>query len=65
MTFYETVKNTIVLLFKRPIDIVAELVEDLRTIFIKTTEAVRPNRKFPRNHRVKQKRFSLEYKTTC
>lgn len=58
-------KNTIVLLFKRPIDIVAELVEDLRTIFIKTTEAVRPNRKFPRNHRVKQKRFFLEYKTTC
>ena len=58
-------KNTIVLLFKRSIDIVAKLVEDLRTIFIQTTEAVRPNRKYPRNHRVKQKRFFLEYKTTC
>ena len=58
-------KNTIVLLFKRPMRIVAELVEDLRTIFIQTTEAVRPNRKFPRNHRVKQKRFFFEYKTTC
>ena len=58
-------KNTIVLLFKRSIDIVAELVKDLRTIFIQTSEAVRPNRKFPRNHRVKQKRFFFEYKTTC
>jgi hypothetical protein len=58
-------KNTIVLLFKRSTEVVAELVEDLRTIFIQTTEAVRPNRSFPRNHRVKQKRFFFEYKTTC
>ena len=58
-------KNTIVLLFKRSVDKMAEIVEDLRTIFIQTTEAVRPNRKYPRNHRVKQKRFFFEYKTTC
>jgi len=58
-------KNTIVLLFKRSVEKVTEIVEDLRTIFIQTTEAVRPNRKYPRNHRVKQKRFFLEYKTTC
>lgn len=58
-------KNTIVLLFKRPIGKVAKIVEDLRTIFTQTTEAVRPNRKYPRNHRVKQKRFFLEYKTIC
>ena len=58
-------KNTIVLLFKRPIDKMTEIVEDLRTIFIQTTEAIRPNRKYPRTHRVKQKRFFLEYKTTC
>ena len=56
-------KNTIVLLFKRLADKVAEIGEDLRTIFIQTTEAVRPNRKYPRNHRVKQKRFFFEYKT--
>ena len=58
-------KNTIVLLFKRSIDKVTEIVENLRTIFIQTTETVRPNRKYPRNHRVKQKRFFFEYKTTC
>lgn len=58
-------KNTIVLLFKRSIDKMAKIVEDLRTLFIQTTEAVRPNRNYPRNHRVKQKRFFLEYKTTC
>lgn len=58
-------KNTIVLLFKRPVDVVAQIVEDLCNIFIKTTEAVRPNRKYPRKHRVKQKRFFFEYKTTC
>ena len=58
-------KNTIVLLFKRSGDKITELVEGLRTLFIQTTEAIRPNRKYPRKHRVKQKRFFFEYKTTC
>jgi hypothetical protein len=58
-------KNTIVLLFNRSMEKVGSLIEKLRTIFIQTTEAVRPNRKFPRRHRVKQPRFFLEYKTTC
>lgn len=58
-------KNTIVLLFNRSVEKVGSLIEKLRTIFIQTTEAVRPNRKFPRRHRVKQQRFFLEYKTTC
>ena len=58
-------KNTIVLLFKRSTEKVSDLVEQLRTLFIQTTEAIRPDRKYPRNHRVKQKRFFFEYKTTC
>lgn len=58
-------KNTIVSLFKRSAEKVTVIVEKLRTIFIQTTESVRPNRKFPRKHRVKQKRFFFEYKTTC
>jgi hypothetical protein len=58
-------KNTIVLLFTHAREQVAILVEKVRDIFILTTEAVRPNRKFPRRHRVKQKRFFLEYKTVC
>ena len=58
-------KNTIVLLFNRSLEKAGTLVEKLRTIFIQTTEAIRPNRKFPRRHRVKQQRFFYEYKTTC
>ena len=58
-------KNTIVLLFTSARERVAILVEKVRQIFILTTESVRPNRKFPRRHRVKQKRFFLEYKTAC
>lgn len=58
-------KNTIMLLFNRSQEKVGTLVERLRTIFIKTTEAIRPIRKFPRRHRVKQQRFCLEYKTMC
>ncbi len=58
-------KNTIVLLFTRTREKVAILVERVREIFVLTTEAVRPNRKYPRRHRVKQKRFFLEYKTVC
>lgn len=58
-------KDTIVLLFNRSKEKIVMLVEKIRKIFIQTTESVRPNRKFPRRHRVKQKRFFLEYKTTC
>jgi len=58
-------KDTIVLLFNRPMEMIGVLISKIRKIFIQTTEAVRPNRKFPRRHRVKQKRFFLEYKTTC
>lgn len=58
-------KDTIVLLFNRSANKIRALVEKIRKIFIQTTESVRPNRKFPRRHRVKQKRFFLEYKTAC
>jgi hypothetical protein len=58
-------KNTIVLLFNRPLEELGTLVEKLRTIFIQTTEAIHPNRKYPRWYRVKQQRFFCKYKTTC
>lgn len=58
-------KNTIVLFFKRSFDDINNLIEKIRTIFIQTTESVRPNRKFPRRHRVKQHRFFYEYKTVA
>ena len=58
-------KNTIVLLFHRQRKMVSTFIEKIRLLFIQTTESVRPNRKFPRRHRVKQQRFYNEYKTTC
>ena len=58
-------KNTIILLFNRSLQEATKLVEKVRIIFIQTTEAIRPNRKYPRKHRVKQQRFFNEYKTTC
>jgi hypothetical protein len=58
-------KNTIVLLFNRSLTEAGILVDKMRTIFIQTTESIRPNRKYPRRHRVKQQRFFNEYKTTC
>jgi len=58
-------KNTIVLLFNRSLEKVSVIVEKIRTLFIQTTESIRPGRKFRRRHRVKQQRFSLGYKTTC
>jgi hypothetical protein len=53
------------LLFNRSSGKVKILVKKIRKIFIQTTESARPNRKFPRRHRVQQKRFFLEYKTFC
>jgi hypothetical protein len=58
-------KNTIVLFFKRSHDVMIELVEQIRTIFVQTTEAVRPGRKYPRRNRVKQARFFHELKTVA
>jgi DDE family transposase len=58
-------KDTIVMLFNSRRKKLITYVEQIREIFIQTTEAIRPNRKYPRRHRVKQARFYLEYKTTC
>ncbi|GBC62005.1 IS4/IS5 family transposase [Desulfonema ishimotonii] len=59
------IKDTVVLLFNRPLENIIVIVAKIRKIFIQTTESVRPNRKFQRRHRVKQKRFFFEYKTNC
>ena len=58
-------KDSIVLLFVRSEKKVKHLVEKIRKLLVQTTESFRPNRKYPRNHRVKQKRFFLPYKTFC
>ena len=55
-------KDTIVLLFNRPLDAVKKLISALHDLFVKTVEPVRPNRKFPRNHKIQKRGFYPSYK---
>lgn len=57
-------KGSIVLLFVRSKKLISGYIETIRKIFIQTSESVRPNRKFPRKHKVKQKKFHFTLKTT-
>jgi len=55
-------KDTIVLLFSRPLEVAKNLISALHELFIKTVEPVRPNRKFPRNHKIQKRGFYPSYK---
>ena len=56
-------KDTIVLLFSRPLNVVKNLISDLHNLFLKTIEPVRPNRKFPRKHKIQKRGFYVPYKS--
>lgn len=56
-------KDTIVLLFNRSLDVAKNLISALHNLFVKTVEPVRPNRKFPRNHKIQKRGFYPSYKT--
>ncbi len=55
-------KDSVILLFNRPVNIVRELITKLHKIFILTVEPIRPGRKFPRNHKIRKKIFNPCYK---
>ncbi len=57
-------KNTIVLLFNRPKEIVMNLIASLHKIFVQTIEPVRPGRTFPRKHKIRRREFFPTYKRT-
>ncbi len=57
-------KNVIALLFIRQKNKLTEIISSLHEIFIKTTEPIRPDRKFPRNHKIRRS-FYLNYKPIC
>ena len=57
-------KDTIVLLFNRPLDVVKHLLSDLHDLFVITAEPVRANRKYPRNHKIQKRGFYPAYKPT-
>ncbi len=56
-------KNVIPLLFQRTLAKVIKLIKDLQEIFLKTTEPIRPNRSFPRNHKVLKRKYYYSYKS--
>jgi hypothetical protein len=55
-------KDTIVLLFNRPLDVAKNLIAALHDLFVKTVGPVRPNRKYPRNHKIQKRGFYPSYK---
>jgi hypothetical protein len=55
-------KDTIVLLFNRPVNLVFEIIVRLRKILSETIEPIRLGRKFPRIHKIQRKDFNFCYK---
>ena len=55
-------KGVVALLFYESGRQIKRLVEDLQTIFQRTVEPVRLDRKYPRNHKVKSRKYFLQYK---
>ena len=58
-------KNTVVLLFQRTNAVINRLIREFQLLIFKTTEPVRPGRKFPRNHKATKKTFYMNYKPIC
>jgi hypothetical protein len=58
-------KDVIVLLFQKTKTKITRLIAQLHNIFIRTTEPIRPGRKFPRNHKVSRRKHFLNYKPIC
>lgn len=56
-------KNVTALLFQKSRAKVVNLIKDLQKIFINTTEPIRPNRSFPRNHKVLKRKYYYSYKS--
>jgi len=55
-------KGVIALLFHDTAKKIRQLIADLQYIFQRTVEPIRPGRKYPRNHKVKSRKFFLQYK---
>mgnify|MGYP003933705911 CR=1 FL=1 len=53
------------LLFQRSKATVKSIVEDLQELFYRTTEPIRPGRKFPRKHKASVRRFFFPYKASA
>ncbi|MEA3467670.1 MAG: hypothetical protein U9R57_05525 [Thermodesulfobacteriota bacterium] len=57
-----TMRDTIVTLFHKSTTVIHGIVSDILDTFAMATEPVRPERKFPRNHKRAQRKYCLNYK---
>jgi len=55
-------KGVIALLFHESGKKIRRLIADLQYVFQRTIEPIRPGRKYPRNHKVRSRKFFLQYK---
>jgi len=55
-------KGVVALLFHDTSRQIRRLISDLQNIFQRTVEPIRPGRKYPRNHKAKNRKFFLQYK---
>lgn len=55
-------KHTVVLLFQRTNTVINRVIREFQLLMLKTTEPIRPGRKFPRNHKATEKLFYINYK---
>lgn len=58
-------KGVIALMFHLVESKVRQIIADLCELFQRTVEPIRPGRKYPRCHKVKPRKFFLQYKTIC
>ena len=58
-------KHMLALLFQRTSHTVKKLIRDFMEIIARTTEPVRPGRKFPRKHKANKKHYYQNYKVGC
>lgn len=58
-------KDTIVLLFIKPTEIIEKSISHVHDIFIETIEPIRHGRAFPRKHKIRRRRFYQCYKPIC
>jgi Transposase DDE domain len=58
-------RGVIALLFHDTCEQIRRLITGLQNIFQRTVEPIRPGRKYPRNHKVKLRKFFFQYKPFC
>jgi len=55
-------KDTLILLFERPVEIIASLIQQIHAVFMDATEPIRPGRKFERKHKVNKREYHMNLK---